>query len=138
MYNRTPLSLAAEDGHDAVARLLLKKGAKIETTNEAGETPLSIAAAYRQEAITRLLLEGGAEVEGSDMGSETPLSLATSAGHEAVARLLIENGAKILSDSDRKARHEQAILKRCAVKLQPFFGEVMEFQLAADYQFHYN
>ena len=52
---RAPLSWAAENGHEAVVRLLLDKGADIESKNDSGQTPLSWAAENRHEAVVRQL-----------------------------------------------------------------------------------
>ncbi|UKZ78861.1 hypothetical protein TrVFT333_006607 [Trichoderma virens FT-333] len=54
-YNRTPLSWAAENGHEAVVRLLLNKGANPKATDHLGLTPLSWAIQGGHEAIVRLL-----------------------------------------------------------------------------------
>ncbi|KAL6831934.1 hypothetical protein V8C40DRAFT_285364 [Trichoderma camerunense] len=54
-YSRTPLSLAAENGHEAIVRLLLNKGANPKATDHSGLTPLSWATSGRHEAIVRLL-----------------------------------------------------------------------------------
>ena len=43
-YGQTPLSWAAERGHEAVVQLLLDKGADIESKDDDGRTPLSLAA----------------------------------------------------------------------------------------------
>jgi ankyrin repeat protein len=41
-YGRTPLSRAAENGHEAVAKLLLEKGAELESSDDEDDwTPLS-------------------------------------------------------------------------------------------------
>ena len=58
---RTPLSWAAEKGHEAVVKLLLEKGAELEAKDYYnGQTPLSRAAEKGREAVVKLLLEKGA------------------------------------------------------------------------------
>ena len=60
-YSRTPLSWAAENGHEVVVKLLLEKGAELETKDKKyGRTPLSRAAENGYEAVVKLLLEKGA------------------------------------------------------------------------------
>ena len=87
---------AARNGHEAVVKLLLEKGAELETKNTDGRTPLSYAARNGHEAVVELLLEKGAELETKDKDGETPLSYAARNGHEAVVKLLLEKGAKKL------------------------------------------
>ncbi|EGU82782.1 hypothetical protein FOXB_06703 [Fusarium oxysporum f. sp. conglutinans Fo5176] len=52
---RTPLMVAAENGHKAVVRLLLDRGAHIEAVDNGGRTPLWWAAEKGHEAVVRLL-----------------------------------------------------------------------------------
>ena len=89
-YSRTPLSWAAENGHEAVVQQLLAKGADIETKDYySGQTPLLWAAENGHEAVVQQLLAKGADVETKDNYSgQTPLSWATKNKHEAVVRLL--------------------------------------------------
>jgi ankyrin repeat protein len=47
--------------YDAAAKLLLEKGAELETKDSDGRTPLSLAAWSRYDAIVKLLLEKGAK-----------------------------------------------------------------------------
>jgi ankyrin repeat protein len=54
-YGRTPLSCAAEKGHEAVVELLLEKGAELEAKDNYGQTPLSWAAEKGHEAVVKLL-----------------------------------------------------------------------------------
>ncbi len=58
---QTPLSWAAENGHEAVVQQLLAKGADIETKDTwYGRTPLSWAAENGHEAVVQQLLAKGA------------------------------------------------------------------------------
>jgi hypothetical protein len=95
-YGRTPLSWAAESGHEAVVKLLLDKGAELETKDtEYGRTPLSWAAETGREAVVKLLLDKGAELETKPNNGRTPLSWAAESGHEAVVKLLLDKGAEL-------------------------------------------
>ncbi|KAL5331220.1 hypothetical protein ACEPPN_000749 [Leptodophora sp. 'Broadleaf-Isolate-01'] len=97
---RSPLSYAAERGQEAVVRLLLEKGADVESKCNSNRTPLSRAAENGQEAVVRLLLEKGADVESKSNSSQTPLSWAAARGEEAVVRLLLRKGADVESKCD--------------------------------------
>ncbi|KAH7008755.1 ankyrin repeat-containing domain protein [Ilyonectria destructans] len=94
-HGRTPLSWAAEHGHEAVVRLLFDRGAHIEAADEVGQTPLSWAAAKGHEAVVQLLLDRGAHIEAADEVGQTPLSWAAAKGHEAVVQLLLDRGTHI-------------------------------------------
>jgi ankyrin repeat protein len=84
-HRRTdPSTTAAETG----ARLLLEKGADVESRDNEGRTPLGWAAEKGHEVVVKLLLERGAELEPRDNDGRTPLGWAARRGHEAVANLL--------------------------------------------------
>ena len=96
IYGRTPLSWAAEKGHDVVVQRLLEKDADLETKDkEYGQTPLSWAAKNGHEAAVKLLLEKGADLETKDKHGQTPLSRAAVNGHKAAVKLLLEKGADL-------------------------------------------
>ncbi|KFX86530.1 hypothetical protein O988_09522, partial [Pseudogymnoascus sp. VKM F-3808] len=93
----TPLSWAAQKGHKSIVKLLMEKGAEVDTKDtKYGLTPLSWAALSGHGTVVELLMEKGADVvaEDRDFG-QTPLFWALENGHEAVVKLLLEKGAKV-------------------------------------------
>ncbi|RMZ91406.1 hypothetical protein DV736_g1357, partial [Chaetothyriales sp. CBS 134916] len=109
-YGETPLSWAALQGHEVVVKLLLEKGAELDSKDEYGETPLSWAALQGHEVVVKLLLEKGAELDSKSKSGQTPLSWAAQGGHEAVVKLLLEKGAEL----DSKSKSGQTPLSRAA------------------------
>lgn len=101
-YGRTPLSYAAEYGHEAMVKLLLEHGVKPDSKDAGyGRTPLSWAARNRFDAIVRLLLEQGAEPDSKDdKYGRTPLALAAQNGHEIVAKLLLATDSVNVNSKD--------------------------------------
>ncbi|UKZ79072.1 hypothetical protein TrVFT333_006823 [Trichoderma virens FT-333] len=113
-YNRTPLSWAAENGHEAVVWLLLKKGANPNATDHSGLTPRSWATQGGHEALVRLfntdiniestntegqtllqsavrsLSNGGANIKPAKNSGQTPPS--DENGRGTVVRLVIDKG----------------------------------------------
>ncbi|KAK2747592.1 hypothetical protein FQN55_004946 [Onygenales sp. PD_40] len=63
--DRSPLSYAAENGHESIVRLLLATGyAKPNSMSDSGRTPLSYAIERGHEAVALLLLDtGGIELD---------------------------------------------------------------------------
>ncbi|GAT20835.1 ankyrin repeat protein [Aspergillus luchuensis] len=102
-YGRTPLSWAAENGHEGVIKLLLDTGrVDIESKDsEHGRTPLSWAARYGHERVVQLLLDTRrVDVESKDLDNQTPLSWAAEIGHEGVVKLLLDTGRVDIESKD--------------------------------------
>jgi ankyrin repeat protein len=91
---RTPLSWAAEYGHESVVKLLLETGkVDVDSKDNYGQTPLSWAAENGHESVVKLLLETGkVDVDSKDNYGQTPLWWAAQNGHESVVKLLLETG----------------------------------------------
>jgi ankyrin repeat protein len=87
----TPLSWAAEKGHDTMVRqLLATDGVDPNCGDNDGLTPLSRASWNGHEVVVQLLLATDDVDPGSkDNSGQTPLSWAAKKGHEAVVRQLL-------------------------------------------------
>ena len=105
-YGRTPLSWAAERGHEAIAELLLSRDdVAADSHDKYGRTPLLWAAEEGHEAIAKLLLSrGDVAADSQDRGGRTPLSWAAEEGHEAIAKLLLSRGDVAADSQDRGGR----------------------------------
>jgi ankyrin repeat protein len=91
-YSRTPLSYAAEKGHEGVVKLLLAID-KVDVDAKAGfsQTALSYAAANGHEGVFKLLLAiDKVDVDAKDEFGQTPLQYAAANGHEGIVKLLLE------------------------------------------------
>ena len=91
----TALMWAALGKYEAIVRLLLKKGADVNTKNKIGETALYLAAERGDEAVVQQLLEKGADINAKDKVGWTALHMAARYGYKAVAQLLLEKGADV-------------------------------------------
>jgi hypothetical protein len=114
---------AAESGHEIVVKLLLEKGAELETKDNRSRTPLSYAAYSEHEAVVKLLLEKGAELETKDNRGRTPLSWAAGSRNEIVVKLLL---VKVNIDFNRRDKFGLTPLSFAAKKGYP---DVVKFLL---------
>ncbi|KAL9614026.1 MAG: hypothetical protein Q9167_001441 [Letrouitia subvulpina] len=105
----TPLLRACVLGHLEPARLLLDRGAGIESHDNTSLTPLMTASEATHLPLIDLLLRRGANVHASDDFGWTPLHRALVLGGEASARcaqLLLDNAAEI----DARCKHKKTPL----------------------------
>ena len=91
----TPLIKAAMFNRTAVAALLIKAKADLNTANSQGYTPLHWAAAKGFLEIVEMLLANGAGVDPRTTLGLTPLMQAAMAGHARVCDALIAKGAGV-------------------------------------------
>jgi ankyrin repeat protein len=94
-----PLGLASFFGHADAARLLVERGAEVNSAshNPMKVMPLHSAAAAEHPAvryeIAKLLLEAGADPNARQQDDYTPLMAADQHGDQRLRELLVEHGA---------------------------------------------
>lgn len=96
------LSIAALQGHTAVAACLIEHGANVNATAPGGFGPLFVAAQGGHLAIVELLVANGAELEACSDDGGTALYNAALNGHRAVVEFLAGAGA----DVDARANNQ--------------------------------
>jgi ankyrin repeat protein len=91
-YHYTPLSYAAYQGHEAVVRFLIERGARVDADAENGatyiNTPLMMAAIQGHYGTALQLLRAGANAAIRVRGGHTAAEFAEKYRHAALARLL--------------------------------------------------
>ena len=93
---RSPLLIAAANGHKELTELLLAEGADVNAKDYRGRTPLDVAINFNKPEIVELLIDNGADVNAEREGGYTPLIYAAgSGGHKEIVELLIANGAVV-------------------------------------------
>lgn len=84
----TPLHYAATGPESATVRLLLARGAKVDSRANNGNTPLMMAARYGSEGSVIELLQHGADANARNDREQTAADLARSAGRDSLAQLI--------------------------------------------------
>lgn len=107
---RTPLMLAAYNGHSDMIRYLLEKGADLSESDNQGRTPLIFASSGPYPETVKLLLENDADPNKTDKAEGwSALMWAAAEGNEQVVRVLLEHGADpTLRDKDDETARDFA------------------------------
>jgi ankyrin repeat protein len=113
----TPLVLASSLGRTDTAKILLDRGAKVDSGAESRlGTPLIEAALGGHLDTVRLLVEHGANVN-LGAGSSNPLTVAAQGGHKEVVEFLLRSGAQsngLMADMVQKEHPEIGRMLRAA------------------------
>lgn len=99
-----PLEQAAIMGGDLdIVKLLLDKGAKVDSKYVNGVTPLWLAVSHGHKAVVELLLKKGANIESKNYSGQAPLTAAVINNDASMVMFLLEKGADINSkDGDSR------------------------------------
>lgn len=96
--DESPLMFASLNGHQEIARKLIKKGADV---NKPGWAPLHYAATRAHLAVMSLLLDNHAYIDAASPNGTTPLMMAAFYGSPSAVKLLLEAGADPLLKNDQ-------------------------------------
>ena len=92
--NSSPLHLAAQEGYQDIAEVLLSHGAHVNAKSyHNGYRPLHNAALFGKKSLVVLLLSKGSDVNARNDKGETPLHLAVWTGDKEVVEVLLANHA---------------------------------------------
>ncbi len=94
----TPLMEAASTGNPEIVKILLAKGAEINSVIPEGITALSAACRSGSLDTVKLLLNNGADPNGDDR--DPPFVNAAECGSPSIIQLLINSGAIVFSDDN--------------------------------------
>lgn len=90
---RTALMVCVRNGHEEIAKLLLKNGSDVHALCNKGCTALHYAVQYPD--IVKVLIEGGADINAYDPNGVTALMLASEGGYGRTVELLLEKEANV-------------------------------------------
>ncbi|KAK0089572.1 hypothetical protein PV325_006701 [Microctonus aethiopoides] len=95
LMGRTPLMMAACEGHTNLIDMFLEKGAIIEAADNEGLTALCWACVRGRLTAVQRLLDHGADMDANDKTGRTPLDMAAFQGNPKLVQLLLERGAAV-------------------------------------------
>jgi len=104
VHGQTCLHTAAWNGHLAICRLLIDKGALLEAKDYIDWTPLHYAALRGLVEIVRFLCDRGADVEARDRSGRRPLHWAAMKGQISVVKELTEERNAEVNAKDKDGR----------------------------------
>ena len=99
-YRLTPLSWAAKYGHVPILKLLVKKGAGVNSKDRSDMTPLMWAAKNGCLAGVELLIENGADIDSIDATRKTALHWAAPGHYDLTLKMSLAKGGFINLSKD--------------------------------------
>jgi hypothetical protein len=109
--HQTALHVAAVNGQHALAKILLKQGAKTNLSDADMRTPLHEAAAAGWSALVKTLVEAGANIMTPDSYGDLPIHLAAEKNYYGICKTLInaDTDASKISLAHKNSRGKRCI-----------------------------
>ncbi|XP_056372521.1 ankyrin repeat and KH domain-containing protein 1 isoform X2 [Hyla sarda] len=126
----TPLMEAASGGYAEVGRVLLDKGADVNSppVPSSRDTALTIAADKGHYKFCELLIDRGAHIDVRNKKGNTPMWLAANGGHFDIVQLLVHAGADVDAADNRKITPLMSAFRKGHLKVVQFLvKEVNQF-----------
>ncbi|XP_073505669.1 ankyrin repeat and KH domain-containing protein 1-like [Phyllobates terribilis] len=126
----TPLMEAASGGYAEVGRVLLDKGADVNSppVPSSRDTALTIAADKGHYKFCELLINRGAHIDVRNKKGNTPTWLAANGGHFDIVQLLVHAGADVDAADNRKITPLMSAFRKGHLKVVQFLvKEVNQF-----------
>ena len=94
-FQTSPLHIAAKEGLDEIAEILIQNGAKLNAKDDLNLTPLHYAVIGNHLSTVKILVKNGCDLDSSNNLFQSPLFEAVSRGFLVIAEFLVENGANV-------------------------------------------
>ena len=96
----SPLTLAAQEGHEAVVEVLIDSGADVNMLDRNGRAPMHVATHLHDVETVRILLDSHADPnKHDDYHNCAPLHVACERGYTDIVQLLVTRGADVNDSS---------------------------------------
>ncbi|XP_046383816.1 ankyrin-3-like [Ischnura elegans] len=95
----TPLHVAVALGSFEAVKILLDKGARVNSSDEKGDTPLHVAARRKNLEVIKLLVESGAHINALNYDRKSPIIFLLERACFHAADYLIKHGADVNNES---------------------------------------
>lgn len=89
----SPLTLAAQEGHEAIVEVLVNGGADVNRLDRNGRGPLHIAVQMNDPETVDVLLRASADPCLVDLNNQTPIHVACDRGYAGILERLLKAGA---------------------------------------------
>jgi ankyrin repeat protein len=107
---KTPLFVAAEQGHQEVVEMMLEKSSDINAQSGRHGNALYAASVEGRKEVVTLLLEKGADVNAQGRQYGNALQAASARGYKDIATLLLDKGANVNAQGGQFGNSLQAAL----------------------------
>lgn len=101
LVGTTPLELASQVAAQYVAKVLIERGADVNSKNTRNASPLHLAVVEGHDSMVDMLLASDADVDAIADGGVSALFAASQLGHDGIVQALLGKGANVTCRTDK-------------------------------------